>query len=322
MILRVITVQGRSRQVGWVDGWQVFSTKLFLPVHYTYYFNTLIGVFFFTLSGFVSAKFLNLIHPLKLAIFTLLIVLAPMVAHNLYFNSNTSTWVSTLLGVIGLVSFYKSSHPSKMLGFILLVIAIGSYQTIVQIAISLVLLKTITVIVAVKAERDLYKTLLTALLMLTLIVCAFSASNMVNHLYIEYNDLAVNYRYKMASSVGSVGSVAIYLDRLAAMQSIDLALLYFKAPLINLYTSIGLLSFLSLLFLLLEKSLNRRLLLLCSLAIISIFSIVPFIVNLPMITGNEIPMRAHYTVAWLVAGAYLLSANSSITAFKTINNKQ
>ena len=69
-----------EEQASWLGRWMagIFNQYIFTgSLHILPYLNTLIGVFCFTLAGYISAKFLALTRPLHVSIFTLLVVFFP-----------------------------------------------------------------------------------------------------------------------------------------------------------------------------------------------------------------------------------------------------
>ena len=165
-------------------------------------------------------------------------------------------------------------------------------------------------------ECDLKDEILKVTFIIGLVLAAFIASNIVNYLYMEYNNLAINHRYKMANSIENL---SIYITRINEMYRFEFSLLYFKSTILNLYAMITILSCLSLICFQLKQTLNKRLTFYCLLVLLTILLTVPLLVNLPLITGNDIPIRAHFTMGWLIAGAFLLLSNSTMTFLKTIN---
>ena len=50
-----------------------------------------------------------------------------------------------------------------------------------------------------------------------------------------------------------------------------------------------------------------------------LFLSIPIIINLPLITGNGIPTRAHYTIGWVLAGLFTIQMFSFKGIFKTLS---
>lgn len=284
-------------------------------LHILPYFNGVIGVFSFTLAGFLTAKFLKRNNVFDICIITLLISVTPFVAHNLYFNTNISTWITTLFGVVGLLMAYKPNKFTKLFGFVLLVISIGAYQTIVQVVIAMIIIKAILETLQAKNQTELWKIILNTALYIAFVLLAFIASSFINHLYMEYYNLSVKGRYKNA---GAVLGLYEYFERIIGMFKVNIHPLYFKDTFKTLYALITLSSIIGLTTIVVFKSERNLRIKITSLVVIGLlFLSIPIIINLPKITGNGIPLRAHYTIGWFLAGFFIIQMSLFSGIFKT-----
>jgi len=296
-----------SEQASWLGRWMagilnhnIFSGNMFvLP-----YLHGLLGVFFFTLAGIITANILQQKKPFNVFIITLLISTTPFVAHNLLFGTNITTWMTTFLGVFALYLVYQPKYLTKAIGFILLTISIGTYQTIIQVALAIIIIKMIIEIVDAKDNEEVKKIIFTTASYVVFVILAFAASSVINALYIEYNNLTVRARLKNAESAFHI---SIILDRLYGMYHSSIGFHFFKKQYYILYLLMGILSFLSISVLLLKQIRKNSSKVLTFIFISCIYISIPIIIFLPQITGNGIPIRAHYAIGWFLAGFFILS---------------
>ncbi len=315
---------GGGEQASWLGRWMagIFNQNIFTgAAHVLPYLNGLLGVFSFTLSGFLTAKFLRKNNVFEISVITLLIAVTPFVAHNFYFNTNTSTWITTLFGVIGLILAYKPNKLLKLFGFSLLVIAIGSYQTILQVTIAMIIIKTIIEVMEANTLQDIRKIVLTAFLYVGFILLAFAASTIINGIYIEYNNLTVAHRYKNAEHVVDM---SVYIDRVITMYkgtyNISFGLQYFKNKFEFLYKIVFILGIIGSFWFVIKKNIAKKIKIISISLLLILFASIPLIVALPLITGNGIPTRAHYTIGWFLAGFFAIQSLSFKGIYKTISS--
>lgn len=300
-----------SRLGRWMAG--ILNQHIFTgALHVLPYLNGMLGIFSFTLAGFLTAKYFKRSNSFEIFMITLLSCATPMIAHNLYFNTNISTWLSTLVGVIGLLLAYKSSKIVKLFGFALLVLAIGCYQTIIQVALAMIIIRAIMDVMEAKEGKELQKIVLNTTLFIIFVLLAFVASNFINYLYMEYNHLEVTARLKTAENIGGL---SIYIERIVKMYHHLPRLQYFNNSLIFLYKLMALFAMLAALFAVFK---NKNLRIPSTVLLLLLFLAIPLIVNLPLITGNRIPLRAHYAIGWFMAGFFTIQFLSFNGIFKTI----
>jgi hypothetical protein len=308
---------GGGEQASWLGRWMagIFNQTIFAgPLHILPYFNGFIGIFCFTLAGFLTAKILKRKNALEVSAITLLISATPMMAENLHFNTNTSIWVSILLGILGLFLVQKPSKVSKLFGLSFVVIAIGCYQTMVQVAIAINMITLIIDISESKNKKDLKDFYLNFIFSIGFIFLAFGLSILINHLYVQYLNMEISDRFGNAMQ-GS--DISVYWQRIPLMFHNNYGLKFFRRELIALYTTMGLFALGSSIFLVLKGSQVKRTKIISVVFLFLIFLCIPFVINLPNITGNSIPLRAHYTIGWFLAGFLAVQMLSFKNIFKT-----
>jgi glucosyltransferase GtrII-like protein len=310
---------GGEEQASWLGRWMggVINEHVFTgALHVLPYLNGLIGIFCFTLAGFLTAKFLKRQNTYDVCVATLLITITPFVAHNFYFNTNVSTWITTLVGVAGILMAYKANNTIKFFGFIFLIISIGTYQTIVQVTTAIIIFKAILEISETQNETEIWKRVQKTALYIALIFFAFITSSFINYLYMEYNGIpSVSHRYQAAVTVIDPYG---YLGRVIDMFRLGFDLLYFKNSLHALYVLLALPSIIGLTIALFRSGRYLRINIISFIVISLLYLSIPLIINLPKITGNYIPLRAHYTMGWFLAGLFVIQMSLFSGIFRTI----
>ena len=216
-----------------------------------------------------------------------------------------------MTGVIGLYLAYLPGKWYKTVGFLFLVIAIGTYQTIFQVTIVMVLIRTIIDISEHENQSSLTKHLLNASYFVLFIAAAFIVSSLINNLYLEYLNIVTGDRMVTAYNIQDIST---YIKRFSNLSS---GLQYFNKtykiliPLMSLFGFIGA-------FILLKKRTKSNVvsILLVLLLIVSIL----IIVQLPALAGVSMHARAHYTISWVLAGFLVFQILTFTGIFKTISN--
>lgn len=298
----------------------IFNHYIFSgSIHVLPYINGVIGLFSITLASFITAKFWNRTNNIEVAIITLLIATTPFFARNFFFHTNISLWITTLFGIIGLVLAYRRTKLFTLLGLILLIISIGSYQTIVQVTIAIVFFKTIFDILDVNSSKEIKEVLFRAFYLISFIFVAFAISTYINHLYLDYYDLAAQIRYKRFENIEPL---VVYINRIIKMYSYllnsNFKLFYFVNEILFFYKLIAILGVFATYIIILKKDISTKTKMIYISLFTLLFALVPIIINLVFITGNGIPNRSHYTIGWIIAGFFILQRMAFKDLFKTI----
>ena len=289
----------------------VFTEKiLVLP-----YLHGIIGIFCITLMGYLSAKFLQREKPFEIILTTLLISATAPFAHNLYFSSNISTWITLLIGLIGFFQLYKKSLITKIFGIILLVFSIGNYQSIVQIIAILGIFRALLLLLQKQNLKEIFSILKEFFLVIFLAFIAYMLSFYINELFLHYHGWHEVHRLRHAEEGLSLN---LLLTRLHSIYITSIEFLYFKKPfyiLGGLITFFGIIGYLLRIFALKTATTYKTVLLL--LFLLTLFSL-PIITNLPMLLGLHIPVRAHFPTGWFIGGFFILTLISFKGILRTL----
>jgi len=71
---------------------------------------------------------------------------------------------------------------------------------------------------------------------------------------------------------------------------------------------------------LIKNTTTKKIKILSILLLIILFLTIPLIINLPLITGNRVPARAHYAIGWILAGLFIIQMISFKGVFKTMSS--
>ncbi len=291
----------------WLGRWMetIFNQHIFTSqyLHILPYIHGIFGVFAITLSAYLTGKILELKENYDLVIVTLLISATPYFAHLLYFNAILSVWIGLLLSIIGLSFLYKSSIPFKVFGFLFIVISAGTYQAIIQVLISIIMIKTLLNITNHQNAKYLIQVILYSLAIVITIGLAFIMSIVINHFYLDYYNLVASGNYAKA---GNISDFSIYIDRILQMFNFKPAFYYFG----NIYSFIFVLFFslslIGILYTTIISKLDKLTKFIAIVVIIVLFFIIPIIVNLPFISGTYLPLRSQFVIGWFTAGAFVI----------------
>ncbi len=313
---------GGGEQASWLGRWSasIINQNIFTgSTHILPYINGLLGVFSFTLSGFLTAKFFNRSNILEISIVTLLIAVSPFVAHNLHFSTNISAWLMTLFGVIGLILAYKQSILLKILGLLFLATAIGSYQTIIQITVAMVATKAMIDILEANSLQDLKDIAVKAFSYIGFILLAFALSMLINELYLKYFHLSAQGRYVASETMVKLSALIGRIENMYSdAYNLSLGLLYFQSKLSFLYYSSVILGSFGGFIFLIKKNISKETKFISILLLIVLLMSIPLIINLPLVTGMGMRARAHFTIGWILSGLFILQMISYRGIVKSI----
>ncbi len=270
----------------------------------------LIGVLSFTFAGFLTARIFQRKNVYEIMVVTLLISATPFVAHSLYFTVGIMGWLTTMLGVVSIFIVYKPNKFGKFLGLVLLTCAIGTYQTIFQVCMSIVIIKTALDILKAQNSEELKKIVLHFFGLMVFIISAFVCSIVINTIYIEYHHLSLSHRYE---KVISGQSLNLYIGKaLMVLKSFtpNYKFMYASSLLNQFVKAMFYLAILSGMVGLLKSRQERSLKCASVLILILLFLSIPLVIELPFIAGSDIPLRAHYTVGWFIAGFFCIAATT------------
>lgn len=137
---------GSEHQSAWNGRWLTgFAGKYLLGgvLHILPYFNAILGIFSVTLAGYGTALFFGARSSLRRGLITLLCSATPFIAHNFYWSTNAVVWITIPFAVFGVYAAYQKGIKGKIIGLALLVLAIGAYQTALQLALAMILFRTL-----------------------------------------------------------------------------------------------------------------------------------------------------------------------------------
>ena len=295
-----------GEQASWLGRWfggLLSQTAFTGPLQILPYLNGLLSILCITLAGYFSSVILSVQKRFPAVLITLLCSATPFMVHNLYFNTNTSVFVGLVMGVGGVLLAYQSRWSLKVLGIVLLMCSIGTYQTIIQITLTLILFRTILNLTDVADNKAVFTVLLGGAYMVAFVILAFIGSTIANWIVTILANATTRGGY--ANSL-EVTSIMTYVDRLVGCYSIQTGLRFFAEPYsmgIKLFALIGI----GTLFLSQRLFDLKNLISLRGLYFVVFVLSLPVVISLPEIVGREVPTRAHLTIGWMTACLFVVT---------------
>ena len=290
----------------------VFAGKLqILP-----YLNGFVGIVCITMMGYLSARFLYREKTVEIILTALLISATAMFAHNLYFSTNITTWITLLLGLVGFFKLYQPSYTAKVWGVILLVFSIGNYQSIIQIVALLAIFRLLLMMINTVEIKSVWKILWQVIWVMGMVFVAYIISYEINVYFLHHYQLHATHRLAQADSSMHIN---VWLERLKHVYMTKIDFVFFAKPLYILYGLIMVFSSLSVLATLItqkQASFTKRLFLVG--IFISTLLFIPPIVNLPLLLGVDIPLRAYFPLGWAAGGFFVLLLVTGKGLFKSM----
>ena len=281
------------------------------------YLHGLIGIFCFALMGYISALYWKRERVLEIGLITLLIAATPMFAHNLYFSTNITTWLTLALGLIGFLMIDLAKYLwIKILGFLFLVFSIGNYQSIIQVVILLIVFKTLLLAIDTDDSRTFWKIVYRAFVLTIVIVVAYVVSDKINDYFLHMYHLHKIHRLAQAEQNFSLVGLLVHLKN---TYTTPVLFLFFSKPLHMLFAAFYIIGTAAGVYLVITKSGKTYSVKILKLFLLFFaFVLIPPIVNLPLIMGVDIPTRAHFPIGWAIAGMFMLASFAFRGVFRTI----
>ncbi len=278
----------------------VFAGKLqILP-----YLHGLIGIFCFTLMGYLSAKYLLRERTSEVAVVTLVVSVSPMFAHNLYFSTNITTWLALLLGVVGFLLAHRKGFAAKAAGLLLMVFAIGNYQSIIQIVLLLALFRMLISVWEAERGASVRRAVVQMAGWVVFLLTAYVISFGINEWFLHHYNLHETHR--LAKAEHTPLTFAIISERLHRIYTEWLPFNFFGRAFNLLYLFVFLVTVVGAVVGCIR---NRSLF---SLKIVKLMFFmaallaIPLIVKLPELMEVDIPIRAYFPVGWALSGLLVL----------------
>ncbi len=263
------------------------------------YLHGFIGIFSFTLMGYLSAKYLQRERVSEIVLITLCISVSPMFAHNLYFSTNITTWLALLLGLLGFFVAHKDGIGPKILGMVLMVFSIGNYQSIIQIVLLLALFRMLLDVRKAQDFATIKKAFIKLISWVLWSFVAYLISFYINEAFLHYYHLHETHR--LAKTENGL-TLAALLQRIEHIYTNWLPFNFFEKEFNLLYLFIFLTAFIGSVVTIIRDSSKFVLKALQIVLFTGIFISLPLLVKLPALMGVDIPIRAYFPVEWALAG--------------------
>jgi len=262
----------------------VFVEKLqILP-----YLHGLIGIFCFTLMGYLSAKYLFRERIPEVVSVTLIVSVSPMFAHNLYFSTNITTWLALLLGIVGFLLAHKKGFAARLAGLLLMVFSIGNYIAVWEAE------------EGASVRRAVVQIAGWVMFLLTAYVISFG----INEWFLHHYDLHESHR--LAKADHTPLTFAIMTERLHRIYTEWLPFNFFGRAFNLLYLFVFLATVVGVVVGCIRNRSPFSLKIVKLALFIAALLAIPVIVKVPELMGVDIPIRAYFPAGWALAGLLVL----------------
>jgi hypothetical protein len=276
----------------------VFTGKLqILP-----YLHSLFGIAAFVWMGFLTARFWKCDTAFSTAMATLLIAVNPMFAHNLLFSTNITAWLTLALALYAFVAAYERGWFAKAVAFVLMVFAIANYQTILQVVSVMLFFLFLEDMLAARDMRDIRKALWRISGWFIFLFAAYAVSFGINEIFMKMHHFHETHRLAQAEHV----RIETVIKRLTRIYTVFIDFDHFKKTFAVLYGTMAFMAYAGYVYALLRKHVNGLTKMTVWFLATAVFAVMPVVLNLPYILGVDIPLRAHFTAGWVLAGAFML----------------
>jgi len=267
------------------------------------YIHGIVGIFSITFMGFITALYFKMNNTFNIAIVTILISVTPMFAQNLAFTTNITAWITMAIALSGFLLLERVNTVWKFIFFICFVIAIGNYQTIIQIALIIIIFNAIIKLLHLQNKSALFSVLKYLIFHTLFVLIALITSNFINNIFLKIYHLHKADRY---GAFDNIYNIKFIVNIMKKMYTSSIRFDYFSMQLHILY---GILIFVAL-FTILYAVINQKIRISFKIKIVSIIALlvfaIPIIINLPLIVENWISVRSHFAIDWVLAGSYIL----------------
>lgn len=280
------------------------------------YFNTLISLFFITLSSFIITKIWNVKNQILICLLTLVMTVSPFWANNLFFNSNVTVSIGAFLSALGV--FYLLKNKKTAIGSIFLILSFGIYQTVFQSTLIICLGVFILNLIETSELKELKNLIKTTLKTIFFIIILFIISQIISEVIFKMNKVEVLFSpYNTATrdfNLLKIIKKTIYLYTSPngflgnfILQNYYYGFLTFTIFLFGLYFSVSL-------FFNKEKHIKYKLLIVFFIVMI----VLSVIIQLPRILGVLMPLRSCFHFSVLLSFFILLSSKNKSVLLKNI----
>lgn len=283
-------------------------------MHVLPYVHGLVGVFSYTLMGFLTAKYFGVRKTFEVSIVTLLISATPMFAHNIFYTTNITASITFSLGIIGFLLGHKKQLFFKVTGFMLLVFSIGSYQTIIQIVIMMIVIKAIIRLLNTNHFTDLKSIVIDTVYISIFSMLALFAALKVNKLFLYLYDIGET------SRMSNFGTNLDFIDLMKKLFTELPKFDNFQVTFYSLYLALCLLFLLAILYKMIMDSKERSIKYISLFLIVLSISVIPIIINIPLVVQEYILLRAYLPISWMIAGVYIIQISIFRGIFRTFSN--
>ncbi len=289
------------------DGWR----------HILPYTNTLFSLILISFSGLIVGLILRVEDKLILGVLICLSVISPYWVHNLYFNTNATVSIGVLFSVLSVYVLLKGFKFIPV-SILLMVFAVGIYQTVLQVAIMLAIGWFLMSLLEVKEMRALRRLIVRLLLIVLVLFVSYIFSALINDFIVEaFTSGEVYKRYAYSKNVG-LGEIFENIWGIFDKKNptrVKLPFLSSTTNEMNLFVFLfGVLGYSISCFSSRMRGLS------CIRFVLFLFAIfcLVLVLQLPRILGLGVPVRAYFPMATLLVLSFVFASRSKIKLIKSL----
>ena len=168
------------------------------------YFNTLLSLFFLSLSGLIISKIWGIKNQFIIGTIIIITSISPFWALNLFYNSNVTVSIGFLLATLA-IYILKHQKSYRFLGFLLLILSSGIYQTITQSTALIIIGWFLLNLIDTENIKKIKELVFSCSKLLAYVILAYIISHFISELIIKFNQIDLLFSpYKVATREVSV----------------------------------------------------------------------------------------------------------------------
>lgn len=294
--------------IGWLGRWFLpFFNSVFYSGWSSInpYFNTLVSLLAITLASLFSAIIWKINDRFLMTLIIVFNSVSMYFAGNLAYNLNTSVHISFLLVPLSILLFQKNKRLFPV-SIIVLALAIGIYQTTLQIALMILLVWFVILLVQQQSKKQIWSHCKELLLLVSIVVGAYLLSNIACNLILNFYNIIPVERYAASRETGILQIIKNALHFFDFIPYFGLSFINFQSQL--LFFSIALIG--TIVFVLEAKKqgeLGIKVVLLVLIVIISCY-----VIKLQILYDLDLSSRALVHFSWFISMFIIVGYNARI----------
>ena len=150
------------------------------------YYNTLLSLILISMSGLFISKIWKIKNQFIIGVIIVVVTISPFWALNLFYNSNVTVSIGFLMATASLY-ILKDLKKYRFLGFVLLILSSGVYQTITQSLLIIIIGLFLINLVNIDSIQKIKELIYSSIKLLILVILAYVISHFISEIIIYFN---------------------------------------------------------------------------------------------------------------------------------------